>query len=133
MAKKSRRRTRISSGRISRGGKSRGRKSRGRKSRGRTSRGGTSRGGKSRGRKSRGRKSRGRISRGRISRGRTAPNPFITSDRIITKLSEVMKHPINYTTKPTIQFHLGKKQLDPINTAELSSIVAHVGLDAAEM
>jgi len=44
-----------------------------------------------------------------------------------------MKHPINYTTKPTIQFHLGKKQLDPINTAELSSIVAHVGLDAAEM
>ena len=89
----------------------------------RTSRGRTSRGGTSRGRKSRGRK----------SRGRTAPNPFITSDRIITKLSEVMKHPINYTTKPTIQFHLGKKQLDPINTAELSSIVAHVGLDAAEM
>jgi hypothetical protein len=107
MAKKSSRRTRTSSG--------------------------TSRGRKSRGRKSRGRKSRGRKSRGRKSRGRTAPNPFITSDRIITKLSEVMKHPINYTTKPTIQFHLGKKQLDPINTAELSSIVAHVGLDAAEM
>jgi hypothetical protein len=120
MAKKSSRRTRTyrSSSRTSRG-----RTSRGRTSRGRTSRGGTSRGGKSRGRKSRGRK----------SRGRTAPNPFITSDRIITKLSEVMKHPINYTTKPTIPFHLGKKQLDPINTAELSSIVAHVGLDAAEM
>ena len=128
MVKKSRRRTRISRGRISRGGKSRGGKSRGGKSRGRISRGG-----KSRGRKSRGRISRGRKSRGRISRGRTAPNPFITSDRIITKLSEVMKHPINYTTKPTIPFHLGKKQLDPINTAELSSIVAHVGLDAAEM
>ena len=83
--------------------------------------------------KSRGGKSRGGKSRGRISRGGTAQNPFITSDRIITKLSEVMKHPINYTTKSTIQFHLGKKHLDPINTAELSSIVAHVGLDAVEM
>jgi hypothetical protein len=112
MAKKSSRLTRTSSG------TSRGRKSRGRKSRGR---------------KSRGRKSRGRKSRGRKSRGGTTQNHFITSDRIITKLSEVMKHPINYTTKPTIQFHLGKKELDPINTAELSSIVAHVGLDAAEM
>jgi len=112
MAQKSSRRT--STYRIS------SRKSHGRKSHGR----------KSHGRKSHGRKSHGRKSHGRKSHGRTAQNPFITSDRIITKLSEVMKHPINYTTKPTIQFHLGKKHLDPINTAELSSIVGHVGLDA---
>ena len=87
---------------------------------------------KSRGGKSRGRKSRGRKSRGKKSRRQTVRNPFMASDRVITRFSEVFKHPINYVTKPTIPFYLDKKKLDPINTAQLSSITAHIGLDASE-
>jgi hypothetical protein len=90
---------------------------------------------KSRVRKSRGGKSRGGKSRGGKSRKKTryTPDEFITSDRVITRFSEVFKHPINYVTKSTIPFYLDKKTLDPINSAELSSLAAHIGLDASEM
>ena len=99
------------------------------------SRGGKSRGGKSRGGKSRGGKSRGGKSLVKKSRktSRSTPDKFITSDRVITRFSEVFKHPINYVKKSTIPFYLDKKTLDPINSAELSSIAAHIGLDASEM
>jgi len=80
-----------------------------------------------------GRKTRGRKTRRRKTPEKTSPNKFITSDRIVTKLSEVAKHPIHYITKPTIPFHLDKKTLDPIDGAQMSSIVAHIGLDASEM
>ena len=66
-------------------------------------------------------------------RKHSSPNKFIQSDRVITTLSEVAKHPVNYITDPTIQFHLGRKTLDPIDKAQISSIAAHIGLDASEM
>ena len=98
----------------------------------RKSRGGKLRRRKLRRRKSRGGKSRGRKSRRKKSRRQTVRNPFMASNRVITRLSEVFKHPINYVTKPTIPFYLDKKKLDPINTAQLSSITAHIGLYASE-
>ena len=67
------------------------------------------------------------------TRANFSPNQFIKSDRVVTTLSEVAKHPVNYITDPTIQFHLGRKTLDPIDKAQMSSIAAHIGLDASEM
>tara|TARA_Y100001958_G_scaffold150346_1_gene134004 strand:+ start:1901 stop:2194 length:294 start_codon:yes stop_codon:yes gene_type:complete len=67
------------------------------------------------------------------TRANFSPNQFIKSDRVVTKLSEVAKHPVNYITDPTIQFHLGRRTLDPIDKAQISSIAAHIGLDASEM
>jgi len=54
------------------------------------------------------------------------------NDRILTKLSELLKYPGDYINKP-ISFHLNKKTLDHINRAEISALGAHIGLDASEM
>ena len=73
-----------------------------------------------------------RKSRKSRPRKRTVRNKYIKQDRILTKLSEVLKYPGDYINKP-IAFHLHKKTLDPINSAEISALGAHIGLDASEM
>lgn len=68
------------------------------------------------------------------SRKRTHNNkhPYIRSNRIITKISKVMKHPGEYITKDTIPFYLNRKKLDPLSAAQLGTIAAHIGLDISE-
>lgn len=65
-------------------------------------------------------------------RKRTVRNKYIKQDRILTTLSKVLKYPGDYINKP-IAFHLNKKTLEPINTAEISALGAHIGLDASVM
>ena len=74
-----------------------------------------------------------KIKRKSRKRKHNLANPFITSNRVITRLSKVMKHPGEYITKDTIPFYLNKKAMDPLSFAQLGTITAHVGLDASEM
>ena len=59
-------------------------------------------------------------------------NRYMKQDRVITKLSEVLKYPSDYINKPIV-FKLNKNKLDPISNAEITSIGAHICLDVSEM